>query len=55
MLILVCLVSSVVVFYSFDYMSSDPNISKFLSYISLFTFFMILLIISTNFGVFLAG
>lgn len=55
MLILVCLVSSVVIFYSFDYMHNDPYISKFLSYISLFTFFMVLLVVSANFGVFLVG
>jgi NADH:ubiquinone oxidoreductase subunit 5 (subunit L)/multisubunit Na+/H+ antiporter MnhA subunit len=55
MLILVCSVSTIVVFYSFNYMEGDPYLSKFISYISLFTFFMIILITSSNLCIFLAG
>jgi len=48
MLIVVLTISLVVHIYSYDYLSEDPHISRFFSYISLFTFFMILLVISNN-------
>jgi NADH-ubiquinone oxidoreductase chain 5 len=49
MLIVVCGVSFFVHLYSIDYMSNDPHISRFMSYLSLFTFFMIILVIGDNF------
>ena len=49
MFIVVTLVSSVVHIYSFDYMKGDGNLPKFLSYLSLFTFFMLMLVASDNF------
>src|SRR5690625_4839844 len=49
MLFLVLVVSSLVHLYSLEYMSSDPHIVRFLSYLSLFTFFMLLLVTSSNF------
>jgi len=35
--------------YSIDYMSHDPHICRFMSYLSLFTFFMLILITADNF------
>lgn len=55
MLSVVATVSFVVHVYSYDYMKEDPYIIRFLSYLSLFTFFMNILIVSTNFGFFLFG
>lgn len=54
MLIVVLAVSTLVHLYSTEYMSEDPHLPRFLSYLSLFTFFMLLLITSDNFiGLFL--
>jgi NADH-ubiquinone oxidoreductase chain 5 len=49
MLIVVNSVSFIVHLYSMDYMGNDPHISRFMSYLSLFTFFMIILITGDNF------
>lgn len=49
MLVVVLGISSFVHFYSFDYMKGDPHLPRFLSYLSLFTFFMVLLVTSFNF------
>jgi NADH-quinone oxidoreductase subunit L len=49
MLIMVCVVSGVVHFYSIGYMKTDPSVLRFMSYLSLFTFFMFILVISDNF------
>ena len=49
MLIVVLTVSTLVHLYSTEYMSEDPHVSRFISYLSLFTFFMLLLITSDNF------
>src|SRR5690625_1122185 len=43
MIFLVLVVSTLVHLYSLEYMESDPHIIRFLSYLSLFTFFMLLL------------
>jgi len=48
MLILVTGVSSLVHIYSTSYMSDDPHLPRFMSYLSLFTFFMIVLVTSSN-------
>ncbi len=48
MLIVVSGVSFLVHLYSTDYMANDPHISRFMSYLSLFTFFMIILISGDN-------
>lgn len=45
----VTLISTLVHFYSIEYMSNDPHISRFMSYLSLFTFFMLILITADNF------
>ena len=48
MLIIVCGISFFVHLYSMGYMKYDPYIMRFISYLSLFTFFMLLLITSDN-------
>jgi NADH:ubiquinone oxidoreductase subunit 5 (subunit L)/multisubunit Na+/H+ antiporter MnhA subunit len=54
MLLVVLVVSTLVHLYSIEYMSEDPHLPRFISYLSLFTFFMLLLITSDNFiGLFL--
>jgi NADH-quinone oxidoreductase subunit L len=49
MLVVVTIVSCLVHLYSIGYMNHDPNVSRFMSYLSLFTFFMIMLVASDNF------
>lgn len=48
MLITVTTVSALVHLYSSSYMSKDPHISRFMSYLSLFTFFMLILVTGDN-------
>ena len=48
MLIPVLIVSSLVYVYSIGYMSHDPHNQRFFSYLSLFTFMMIILVTSNN-------
>lgn len=55
MLLVVNIVSFLVHLYSTDYMSHDPNIARFMSYISLFTFFMLILITGDNFVLLFLG
>jgi NADH-ubiquinone oxidoreductase chain 5 len=49
MLVIVNCVSTVVHAYSIDYMETDPHKSRFFSYLSLFTFFMLVLVTADNF------
>lgn len=49
MLVLVTTVSAVVHVYSVGYMSHDDHVPRFMSYLSLFTFFMLVLVTSDNF------
>ena len=49
MLVVVTFVSCLVHFYSVSYMSEDPHLCRFMSYLSLFTFFMLMLITADNF------
>ena len=49
MLVVVTLISSVVHIYSIGYMSHDKNKPRFMSYLSLFTFSMLVLVTSDNF------
>jgi len=49
MLVVITTISFLVHLYSTSYMSEDPHIIRFLSYISLFTFFMIILVTADNF------
>ena len=55
MLIPVLIVSSVVHIYSISYMSHDPHNQRFFSYLSLFTFMMIILVTANNFLVMFVG
>jgi len=49
MLVVVTLISSLVHIYSIGYMKNDPHKPRFMSYLSLFTFAMLTLIVSDNF------
>lgn len=49
MMVVVTSVSLMVHIYSIGYMSGDPGYSRFFSYISLFTFSMLMLVMSNNF------
>ncbi len=49
MLIVVTVVSSLVHVYSIGYMHEDKSIARFMSYLSLFTFFMLILVTADNF------
>lgn len=55
MLIVVNVVSAVVHLYSIDYMAHDPHLPRFMAYLSLFTFFMLLLITGDNFVILFLG
>ena len=49
MFVVVCLISSLVHIYSIGYMSHDPHKPRFMAYLSLFTFAMLVLVTSDNF------
>mgnify|MGYP002467614374 CR=1 FL=1 len=49
MLVVVTTISCLVHLYSTSYMDGDPHLPRFMSYLSLFTFFMLILISSNNF------
>ena len=55
MLIPVLIISSLVHIYSIGYMSHDPHNQRFFSYLSLFTFMMIILVTGDNFLVMFVG
>jgi len=55
MLIPVLIVSSLVHVYSIGYMSHDPHNQRFFSYLSLFTFMMIILVTANNFLLMFVG
>lgn len=55
MLIPVLMISSLVHVYSIGYMSHDPHNQRFFSYLSLFTFMMIILVTGDNFLVMFVG
>nr|YP_010890073.1 NADH dehydrogenase subunit 5 [Praya dubia]WJJ70097.1 NADH dehydrogenase subunit 5 [Praya dubia] len=48
MLILIVSISLLVHIFSIFYMKEDPHLPRFMSYLSLFTFFMVILVISNN-------
>jgi len=49
MLAIVSIISTLVHIYSFSYIKTDPHFSRFISYLSLFTFFMFVLVTAANF------
>lgn len=55
MLIPVLIVSSLVHIYSIGYMSHDPHNQRFFSYLSLFTFMMIILVTANNYLLMFVG
>jgi NADH-quinone oxidoreductase subunit L len=55
MFFVVCVVSFCVHVYSTVYMYADPFLSRFLSFLSLFSFFMLLLVSSGNYLVLFIG
>ena len=48
MMLVVSFISFLIHVYSVGYMSHDPSIPRFMSYLSLFTFFMLMLVTSDN-------
>jgi len=52
---IVTLVSTVVHLYSYEYMKTDPHQPKFFAYLSLFTFFMIVLLTGDNLLILFVG
>ncbi len=49
MLVVVCIISILVHYYSMSYMQFDPHLVRFMSLLSLFTFCMLILVTSSNF------
>src|ERR1700740_1792987 len=49
MLVVVTSISFLVHLYSIEYMETDPHIPRFMSYLSIFTFFMLILVTADNF------
>ena len=49
MLIVITSISSLVHLYSIEYMAHDPHLPRFMSYLSLFTFCMLMLVTANNF------
>lgn len=49
MLVVVTSISCLVHLYSIEYMETDPHIPRFMSYLSIFTFFMLILVTADNF------
>ena len=49
MCVVVTFISFLVHLYSIEYMSHDPHLPRFMSYLSLFTFFMLILVTADNF------
>ncbi len=48
MVLVVCNVSALIHIYSVGYMHHDPDVPRFMSYLSLFTFFMLMLVTADN-------
>ena len=55
MLVVILSISTAAHFYSIEYMLTDPNQIKFMSYLTLFTLFMLLLVTSSNFIILFLG
>ena len=49
MCVVITTISTLVHLYSCGYMAHDPHLSRFMSYLSLFTFFMLILVTADNF------
>jgi len=55
MCVVVIFISFLVHVYSTEYMSHDPHLPRFMSYLSLFTFFMLILVTADNFILMFVG
>lgn len=55
MVLVVLFISSLVHLYSFSYMKNDPYFVRFIGYLSLFTFFMLVLVTANNYLQLLIG
>lgn len=55
MCVVITLISLLVHFYSTEYMANDPHLPRFMSYLSLFTFFMLVLVTGDNYLVLFVG
>lgn len=55
MLVVILSISTCAHFYSIEYMLFDPHQIKFMSYLSLFTFFMVLLVTANNYIILFLG
>lgn len=55
MLLPVLVVSALVHIFSVDYMSADPHNQRFFSYLSMFTFFMLVLVTGDNYLIMFVG
>jgi len=49
MLVIISFISTLVHFYSVEYMQHDPHLNRFMCYLSMFTFFMLILVTADNF------
>jgi len=49
LLVVICFISFLVHIYSGEYIKQDPHLPRFISYLSLFTFFILILVSSDNF------
>ena len=49
MLLVITIISTLVHIFSMAYMVGDPHIPRFMSYLSLFTFLMVILVSSDNY------
>jgi NADH:ubiquinone oxidoreductase subunit 5 (subunit L)/multisubunit Na+/H+ antiporter MnhA subunit len=49
MLFVVTFISTLVHLYSSEYMENDPHLTRFMSYLSFFTFFMLMLVTAGSF------
>nr|AFZ64060.1 NADH dehydrogenase subunit 5 [Phalansterium sp. PJK-2012] len=55
MLIVVTFISALVHLYSIEYMKNDPHLPRFMAYLSLFTFFMLMLVTGENMAIMFLG
>lgn len=55
MLLAVTVVSALVHIYSISYMASDPHNQRFFAYLSMFTFFMLVLVAGDNYLILFVG
>lgn len=55
MLLPVLVVSSLVHVYSISYMAGDPHNQRFFAYLSMFTFFMLVLVTGDNYLILFVG